>query len=103
MITTLKEYSTLSQALSEHALCNNPDQDGTKLVKHLRSKNPTATYAVLFVNLDSSSSQFGRYTVMAVGPAQTYKTLEEVQGSWLFDLPSQRQYPVAYVNLGGVK
>lgn len=103
-VTTLKEYPTLSEAIQEHTPAENPDQAGTKIVKHFADKFPDATNAVLFVNLDFSSSQFGAWTVMAVGPNQTCKTVEEIAGRHLNDLPSQRQYPVAFVALrGGTK
>ena len=97
----MKYYTTLSQAISEHTPSKCPDRDGTKIVKHLLNKFPLATHAVLFVNQDFSSPEFGRWTVMAIGPNQTYKTTADVEGSWLNDLPSQRQYPIAYTDLKG--
>jgi hypothetical protein len=36
---------------------------------------------------------------MAVGPDNTYKNLEEIDGKHLNDLPSLRQYPVAAIEL----
>lgn len=103
MITTLKHYTTLTEAIKAHTPAKNPDQAGTKIIRHLAEKNPGAEYAVLFVNQDLSSSKFGSWTVMVVGKDQTYKTLAEVESTHLFDLPSQRQYPIAYVELGGPK
>lgn len=99
MIATLTKYPTLTEALAANTPSANPDQDATKIIKKLAQTQPKATQAVLFVNHDFSSSKFGAWTVMAVGPNQTYKTVEDVHGSHLFDLPSQRQYPVAYVDL----
>ena len=101
MNTTLKEYATLSEAIKEHTPAENPDQAGTKIVNHFTKRFPDATHAVLFVNLDFNSSKFGAWTVMVIGPNQTYKELADVEGSHLHDLPSQRQYPVAYVALKG--
>ena len=65
---------------------------------HLREKFEFAdvTHLVLFENIDMSSSQLGRRSAMLVGPSYTYKTLEAVEGQHLNDLPSQRQYAVAY-------
>lgn len=99
MITTMTKYNTLTEALATHTPSMNPDQDATKIIRTLEKTQPRATQAVLFVNLDMSSSQFGKWTVMAVGPKQTYKTVEALEGNHLFDLPSQRQYPVAYIDL----
>lgn len=57
------------------------------------------TYIVLFENQMFDSSAFGERTAVAVGPDKTYKTLADVANGWLNDLPSQRQYPIAYVEL----
>ena len=99
MKTTLIKYNTLTEALAAHTASPKPDQFGTHIMKRLTGRFPTMTHAVLFCNLDFSSSQYGKWTVMTVGPDQTYKTMAEVENSWLNDLPSQRQYPVAYVDL----
>lgn len=52
---------------------------------------------VLYENQQLDSSAFGDSTAVAVGPGRTYKTVEEAAAGHLNDLPSQRQYPVAYV------
>ena len=93
----IKQYSTLSEALKEHTPDGNPDPSGTKIMRYFQKRFPTATHAVLFVNQDFSSSQFGAWRTLAIGPDQTYKTLAEVDGQHLYDLPSQRMYPVASV------
>jgi hypothetical protein len=54
------------------------------------------TCLVLFENQMFDSSEFGRRTAVMIGPPFTYKKLSDVEGGWLNDLPSQRQYPVAY-------
>lgn len=46
------------------------------------------------VQLDSS--HLGERTAMIYGPACTYKTIEEIEGQHLGDLPSQRKYPQNY-------
>jgi hypothetical protein len=69
------------------------------ILEKIQAKFPTAQYAVVFLNMDFNSSQFGAWTVLPVGPDQTVKTLEECSRIWLNDLPSQRQYPVAYVEI----
>ena len=51
---------------------------------------------VLFENHDMSSSSFGDRSAIAVGPDLTYKSIEDCRGRHLNDLPSQRQYSVAY-------
>jgi len=56
----------------------------------------SVTHLVLFENQMFDSSQFGRRTAVLIGPPFTYKKLSDIEGGWLNDLPSQRQYPVAY-------
>jgi hypothetical protein len=53
--------------------------------------------AVLFENIQLDSSNLGKRTACIYGPGCTYETLEKISQGWLNDLPSQRQYPVAYV------
>jgi len=57
------------------------------------ARNPGTTQLVFFENNLLDSSSRGQSTVLAIGPSCTYKTIAEVQGKWLHDLPSQRQYP----------
>jgi hypothetical protein len=102
-MTTIQKFNTLTEALVAHTSLPRPDQAATKILKHFEKRFPDDTHAVIFVNLDFSSSQFGHWTVMVVGPTETYKTLTDIDGSWLHDLPSQRQYPSAYVELKGGK
>ena len=59
---------------------------------------PETEGLVLYVNMQFDSSQFGRQTVMCYGPSRTYKTVAECDGKFLYDMPSQRQYPQAYVD-----
>jgi hypothetical protein len=51
---------------------------------------------ISFENQQMDSSSFGVRTQVAYGPGCTYKKPEDVEGKWLNDLPSQRQYPVSY-------
>lgn len=56
-----------------------------------------STIAVLFENLDLRSRFFGARSVLGVGGADnTYKTLDEVRGQHLGQVPSVFQYPVAW-------
>lgn len=57
------------------------------------------SHIVVYENMDFCSSSFGKRTAMAVGPGCTYKDVGEASKGWLNDLPSQRQYPVAYANV----
>jgi hypothetical protein len=57
---------------------------------------PDATAVVLFRNQNFDSSRFGAQSVIVVGPSNTFKSPEDCKGKWLFDLPSQRQQPVAW-------
>lgn len=56
---------------------------------------PRALGMIVFENLDVSSSRLGERSAMPFGPDNTIKSLDDVKGKWLNDLPSQRQYPVA--------
>ena len=55
-----------------------------------------ARYIVVYENLDFWSSRLGERTALKVGPGCQVETLEQALQIWLGDLPSQRQYPVAY-------
>ncbi len=57
------------------------------------ARQPGTTHLVFFENQMLDSSACGQSTVLAIGPSCIYKTLADVQGTWLHDLPSQRQYP----------
>ena len=65
---------------------------------HLLKQAVTARFMVVFECGQMDSSSHGRRTVMAVGPGKTYETLKDIEGKHLNDLPSQREYPVAYVD-----
>lgn len=60
-------------------------------------RKPDATGLVLFENKMFDSSSRGAMTAMLIGPSNTYKSAEECEGKYLNELPSQRQYPVAWV------
>ena len=55
-----------------------------------------ARYIVVYENLDFWSSRLGERSALKVGPGCSVESLEEALEIWLGDLPSQRQYPVAY-------
>jgi hypothetical protein len=55
-----------------------------------------ARHIVVYENLDMWSSRFGHRTALKVGPGCSVESLEQALEIWLGDLPSQRQYPVAY-------
>jgi hypothetical protein len=54
---------------------------------------PGTTQLVFFENQMLDSSHCGESSIVAIGPDHTYKSVAEVQGQWLHDLPSQRQHP----------
>lgn len=58
-----------------------------------------ATHVVLAVCEDMWSSNLGKQTAMMVGPNNTYKTIEECEGQWIGDLPSQRQHFTKYAKV----
>jgi hypothetical protein len=43
-----------------------------------------------------------RRTAVIVGPTCTFKSVDDCQGKWLGDLPSERLYPSVYVEKGTV-
>jgi len=55
-----------------------------------------ARYIVVYENLDFWSSRFGHRTALKVGLGCSIESLEQALQIWLGDLPSQRQYAVAY-------
>ena len=55
-----------------------------------------ARYVVVYQNIDFWSSRFGETSALRVGPGCQVESLEEALSIWLGDLPSERQYPVAY-------
>lgn len=81
--------------LSKQELLSLMDRDVHDLIEK-NIKKYQATHLVLFENQQMDSSAFGARTVMCVGKNNTYKTVEECEGKWLKDLPSQRQYAVSF-------
>ena len=55
-----------------------------------------ARWVVVYENLDFWSSRFGERSALRVGPGCTVESLEKALSIYLGDLPSERQYPVAY-------
>lgn len=60
-----------------------------------------AEYVVCFQNLQMDSSNFGKRTMMVIGPACTSKTVDEIREGHLGQTPSTFQYPVAYAKVPG--
>jgi hypothetical protein len=58
-----------------------------------------ATHVVCFENQQLDSFACGARTSVMVGPTCTYQSVEQCEGKWLHDLPSQRQYPVSFATL----
>ena len=68
--------------------------ESLKSVKRL-AKLPTAKALVLFENRNKESQEFGKRTVVAVGPSLTHTSVEELKGSWIFD-GDRKQDAVAF-------
>lgn len=51
---------------------------------------------VLFRNEQMDSSYYDDVASIIFGENCTYKSLKDVEGKHLYDLPSQRQYPFAF-------
>lgn len=58
--------------------------------------DPETDGMICFMCQQMDSSRFGHTTAMVYGPNRTYKTVKEVEGHHLYDLPSQREYPISY-------
>lgn len=56
------------------------------------------TAVVIFRNQMMDSSAFGDSSSVVVGPSNTFKSVEECEGKWLKDLPSQRQHAYAWIS-----
>jgi hypothetical protein len=63
--------------------------------------NPGITHLVFFENQALDSSHLGESSVVAIGPENTFKSLADIEGKWLHDLPSQRQYPQFWCDVDG--
>lgn len=74
-----------------------------EVIAQLQRQAANAAYLVWCENLQMDSHAFGRSSVLAVGPGKTYATLEALEGKWLNDLPSERQYPTEYVDTSAVE
>ena len=63
-------------------------------------KDQGAVIMVLFENLQMDSSKFGEKQILFIGgPTNTYKTLEDIRGQRLGDVPSRFQYPTKWARL----
>lgn len=58
-----------------------------------------ATHIVLATNMQMDSLSFGGCTVLCVGPQCMYRTVEDCEGKWLKDQPSQHQYFTHYARV----
>ena len=59
-------------------------------------RNTGATELLWAENQQIDSSAFGARSCIMAGPTCTYKSHEECEGKWIKDLPSQRQYFIAW-------
>ena len=66
-------------------------------------KYPDAEAVVVFENVAFDSSQFGRRSALVVGPSNTFTSVEFCKGRWLYDLPSQRQYPQSFIPAADIR
>jgi len=77
----------------------NFDEEDLKYLKE-QARELDATHIVLAENNNMSASRFGQQSAMLVGGKASY-TLDECEGKWLNDLPSQRQYFTKYAPVHG--
>lgn len=88
----------MQESTIEEILMNFDEEEIEYLKQTVKDHN--ATHIVLAENNNMSSSAFGQKTVMVVGGTSSYR-LEECEGKWLNDLPSQRQYFTKYASTDG--
>lgn len=94
------ESCSIPEVMTIHDLIRVDDMSDSVmmlLLDAIREFQPT--HLVLFQCQQMDSSCFGSSTIIPIGPNNTYKTMEDVKGKWLHDLPSQRQYPVAFYHV----
>jgi len=82
--------------LTKKEFLEKADQAAIAFEEGLKKKSD-AIGIVLFENRMMDSTNYGRMTAMIIGPTNTFKSAEDCEGKFLNDLPSQRQYPVAWV------
>ncbi len=75
-----------------------PEENYVSIEERINRLARKADYLVVFENQQLDSSECGRRQVLGVGPGFTCETLEAAAEGHLNDLPSQRQYPVSYVD-----
>ncbi len=78
-------------------LCEDFTDKDTQALLHERIRSEGVTDLVVFENQMFDSSLVGQQTAVSVGPGCLLKSKEDCEGKWLNDLPSQRQYPVAFI------
>lgn len=83
---SIKEASTGRRSISE----------GIKRQLEAVLARPDVVGMILFRNVTLDSSELGRCSALPYGPGCTYKTLEEIGGRPIGDVPSRFQYPESY-------
>ena len=78
-------------------LANAADDTQRERLTSMLAKTESGGF-VMYENTDMSSSNLGARSFLAFGEPWSMRTAHVVtrRHPWLYDLPSQRQYPVAY-------
>jgi hypothetical protein len=92
-------YQFLADAFKDFTNSKNPEQDATKVLKHILKKYPETTHVVLCANQDTNSPDFGTYRVVSVGSGQEFEKPEDYEGAYIIDPSGKHRYPVAYVEV----
>ena len=90
MNTTIKEV-TAKELLERFGGSENDVKATAKKLK--------ATAMVLMENLQMDSSMFGTKVILMLGPSLTYKTIADIEGQRLGDVPSRFQYPTMWAKV----
>ena len=83
------------QALQRNEFLELFDESVRERILSAAARNQ-ATHVVCFENVMLDSSQLGARSALCIGPQCTYKTLQEIEGKRLGDVPSRFQYPRSY-------
>ena len=88
----------MEEVTIEEIIMNFDKEDIEYLKQQVKELN--GTHIVLAENKNMSSSRFGQKSAIIVGGKASYK-INDCNGKWLNDLPSQRQYFTKYAIVQG--
>ena len=98
MIPRLTKSELVERLKARDACQDSPVKMAIALAAGRLLAYPDAIGILLFENLSMDSSMaWNAYTLVAFGPSNTIKTVEECEGKPLGDLPSRFQYATGWI------